>query len=297
MEVVTQNFSPLVRCLSRQKPVRRLSLTAEGCRQPPLVLLISALSVLWLSACSSSPQQENQATHIGWHCEGEPGTSSWRCSQRSMRSGRVVGKAVGNPGEAEVQVARSKTEASRAPIITGKRRQLSWREQLPGLDGTGVVEEPEGDSRQSRATIESRSEPAPQPEPAFEMWEDRSRSEASENRRHSGEILSPPHGTAPASTKKGVDPKAASPVDPLRPTVGDYTVQLAAFSREVDAQKFIAGAQWRAVTLEVSQFVRAGKPLFVVTFGRFASLREALTAWSVQDPDGGQDIWVRKVRK
>lgn len=268
-----------------------------------LKCLLLILSIFALTACLSSPEGERQSTYIGWHCNGEPGTTSWQCRQRPMRNGRVmaemaVDKANTDKANADKVVAISSEHAVIKPksqlvgssVMVEDRRQLSWRERLPGLDGTGVDK---ANRDKASVVVESRPAPAPQPELAFEEWSDEIRPQRS------------PEGASPKSMASdnaaSVNIKEASanrivsnsaPVD----SKNNYTVQLAAFDREEAALEFVQRAQLQAVGVEVSSVNREGKQLFVVTYGQFASRSEAQAGWSALGVATELDIWVRALR-
>lgn len=258
--------------------------------------VIIMLLFLWLSACSSSPEKDRSPTHIGWYCEGEPGTPSWQCSQRALHQGRVAGEAVAQPQSEEPVKSKSTLKVQQMSIVSDKRQSLSWREQLPGLDGSLVdsVDEP----AQPKALIESRLEPAPQPEPFFERWEEDGLLEKPGNRGKdkNTELHSPQQRkTALSSDLEANRLQSPASVSASEATLQGYTVQLAAFHREADAQRFIESSPWRDIELQLTTRIRLGRPLFVVTFGQFPTRNQALQAWRNHDPGEEQDIWVRLV--
>ncbi|MEH6544016.1 MAG: SPOR domain-containing protein [Porticoccaceae bacterium] len=269
----------------------------------PLKCLLMILLILALAACSSSPQSENQATYIGWHCDGEPGTKSWQCHQRPMRNGRVVGaiivdKANANADKVVVSssdgaVKKPKSDPVRSSVKMGDRRQLSWRERLPGLDGTEANKEANKENQDEvGVVVESRPAPTPQPEPAFEVWSDEIRPKTS------------PEGTLPKGiTSDNISSVNAEEVSGNRVVsnsalVGsknNYTVQLAAFDREELALEFVQRTQLQKVGVNVSPVSREGKQLFVVTYGEFASRSAAEAGWDALGVARELDVWVRPI--
>ena len=275
------------------------------------------LLALCLSACSSSPQNKNQATHIGWHCDGEPGTASWHCSQRPMRNGRVVGEvaasaiiansvavnAVNGNKDKAVEEGNGARESSvqilkntASPALSGDHQPLSWREQLPGLDGSSVANTKvvEDVPLKSGAVIETRPEVAPQPEPAFEEWESRSQLESG-NSGTAGEILLPEQ-VAATPIEERTSQQAEHLNKPPDSVTGNYTVQLAAFNQKAEAQQFIKSERWRGVELEIAPRIRDGRRFFVVTYGQFASRGEAIAGWNALNLGGEQNVWVRAIK-
>ena len=264
----------------------------------PLKCLLMILLILALAACSSSPQSEKQATYIGWHCDGEPGTKSWQCHQRPMRNGRVVGAIIVDKANADKIVVSSsdgavkkpKSDPVRTSVKMGDRRQLSWRERLPGLDGAEANKE---NQDEAGVVVESRPAPAPQPEPAFEVWSDEIRPQTS------------PEGALP----KGITSDNTSSVNAEEVSINrvvsnsalvgsknNYTVQLAAFDREELALEFVQRTLLQAVGVNVSPVSREGNQLFVVTYGEFASRSEAQAGWNALGVARELDIWVRPLR-
>ncbi|MEH6639602.1 MAG: SPOR domain-containing protein [Porticoccaceae bacterium] len=267
----------------------------------PLKCLLMILLILALAACSSSPQSEKQATYIGWHCDGEPGTKSWQCHQRPMRNGRVVGAIIIDKANADKVVVsasdgavkKPKSDPVRSSVMMGDRRQLSWRERLPGLDGTEANKEANKENQDEAAVVvESRPAPTPQPEPAFEVWSDEIRPQTS------------PEGALP----KGITSDNTSSVNAEEVSINrvvsnsalvgsknNYTVQLAAFDREELALEFVQREQLQKMGVNVSPVSREGKQLFVVTYGEFASRSAAEAGWDALGVARELDIWVRPI--
>lgn len=262
-----------------------------------LKCLLLTLLALALAACSSSPESKKQATYIGWYCDGEPGTKSWQCHQRPMRNGRVVGAIIVDKAEADKVAGGSRegsvkkiiSDPARALVRTGDHRQLYWREQLPGLNGTRADKQ---NQDEARVVVESRPAPAPQPEPAFEVWSDEIRSQTSPKGMASDNMSSAKAATATATATASPVVTYSAPVD----TENNYTVQLAAFDREEVALEFVQRAQLQTVGVNVSSISREGKQMFVVTYGQFTSRSEAEAGWDALGVARDLDIWVRPLR-
>ena len=315
-----------------------------------LLLLTGSLV---LSACAGSPQSDDSNPHVGWLCDGEPGTKSWQCQQRAMRNGRLVediaeegasgedrapagvlvegvavGSAVLDTSNPPNEMAKTPgSEVPRIPVVKVKAdsQKLSWRGQLPGLDGrileNKVLEgRPTGKTDESGAPIESRPEVIPQPEPSFEIWEDElhpkiipgymdsnkvaSRKMAPNNVTTANSVASADVNKAGASGTSEMSEKDKSAVLPLRSvettSAGQgkrsYTVQLAALLSAADAQTFIQREQLLDLDLKVASLEREGKRFFVVTYGEFASRAEAQARWGALRQTKGLDVWVRPIR-
>lgn len=302
---------------------------ASRVRRAVLVLLAALPG---LSGCAG-PAVEEQAN---WQCERTPDGRSWSCVQRRPGDGVAAGAvATAEPGTETPDTVAADTGAGDAktsgsgpgesapaaqpvPAAPEPTQKMSWSQRLPGLQES----QPQIESLPvavPELAVGSRAGPPPEPEPALARWESADAAasspatvavEASKPRAPavSPEVPAPPPRAGRAASP--VDPAAPGEVEPAAvaespgadagpratPRQGRYTVQIGAFRSDADAHAYLE--QHRLDDLEVVLEHRQsrGREYSVLTFGHFATVREATAAWRRIAAGRELEFWVRPAR-
>jgi septal ring-binding cell division protein DamX len=205
---------------------------------------------------------------------------------------------------------------------------MSWSQRLPGLQESQPLVE-SLPVAVAELAVGSRAGPPPEPEPALARWEsaDAERSAGAEVAASSSATAaveaSEPQAPAPAvSPEVPVPPPlaghAASPVDAAapggiepavvaeppgahagptaRPLLGPYTVQIGAFRSAADARAYLEQHRLDDLEVVLEHRENQGREYSVLTFGRFATVREATAAWRRVAAGRELDFWVRPAR-
>lgn len=294
------------------------------------VLVLLAV-VPGLSGCAG-PAVEEQ---VNWQCQRTPDGRSWSCVQRRPGDGVAAGvAATAEPGpEAPDRVAADTGAGDAKTPVSGPgesapaaqpvpapetTRKMSWSQRLPGLQESQPLVESLPVAVPELA-VGSRAGPPPEPEPALARWENADTEgsatavvEASEPPAPapavSPEVPVPPllagHAASPvdAAAPGGVEPAAVaeSPGAHAGPTAtprqGRYTVQIGAFRSAADARAYLEQHRLDDLEVVLEHRENQGREYSVLTFGRFATVREATAAWRRIAAGRELDFWVRPAR-
>lgn len=266
---------------------------------------------LILASCTTPPNIAETKAPIGWHCEGEVGTESWKCIQRPMRNGRPAGDPIGGLQESSIEEQAPALASNPAPAMVRKRKQTSWRDQLPALEKKTESEsivKTETPETKPLVPIETRPELPPEPEAAFQTWADDTSTKAVVDRVEAPvaaaiiaeptlEVETPSTSPELAATVNTVDLQtnlSASQDNNMHQS--GYTVQLGAFSSEALAQEFIQVSNLEDIEVDVDSIEQSGEQLFLVTHGKFSTREAAQSDWERLGRAKGLEIWVRPVR-
>lgn len=280
-----------------------------------------------LSACAGPTGQE----HITWQCARTLEGDRWACAQQRVRDGVLVGpvappvtgsgveessasddNAPPPPPAGESASSQRKPRQTVALSVAAQPRE-AWTQRLPGLqeaqpvvEAVPVVLPP--------LQLENAAGPPPEPEPVLARWADADRASLAsvvkpapaaqlpEPHPEASKIDSPSSNRVPAPLPRRV-PAApgehltdgASPEAPTHSaeSPGRYTVQIGAFRSEVDARTYLAEHQLDTLPVVLSRRRSGGRDYRVLTFGQFATVRQAVAAWQRVAAGRNLDFWVR----
>ncbi len=246
----------------------------------------------------------------------EPGTETPDTVAADTGAGDA--KATGSGLGESAPAAQAVPAPEPTPKTSWSRRLPGLQESQPQLESLSVVPE---------LAVGSRTGPPPEPEPALARWEgaDVERSVGEEAAASSPattavgaskpqaptvspEVRTPPpragraassmDSAAPGGGKSvAVAESPGADIGPrATPRQGPYTVQIGAFRSDADASAYLE--QHRLDDLEVVLEHRAsqGREYSVLTFGHFATVREATAAWRRVAAGRELDFWVRPAR-
>lgn len=282
----------------------RIGVTPRRC-------LAGAAALIWVLLGLSGCARVNDEEQVTWNCAKTADGKSWDCARQRMRNGIPSGPAPAEAAAQAVAIATAPTgggttapapppaAAAPEPHLPPAPRPPSrvlWSERLPGLQEGRIGVEVLPVTASALETGPS-GRPAPEPEPALARWTGEAGlpprpQPAPEVSDRQPTAIAPP--AQPGSEHPGeTEPRAA----PSRTgAAGPYTVQIGAFRSAADARAYIAGHGLGELPLEVQAVERHGRQYQVVTFGSFATVREATAAWRRAAAGRELDFWVRPIR-
>ena len=236
-------------------------------------------------------------------------------------------------GDAQRAVPGAEGSASATPVPAPEPTpKATWSGRLPGLQESQPRAEVAGlPVVMPELTVGSRAGPAPEPEPALARWEGAATERAVGAEaavpspttaavaagKPEASAVSPEEAVVPPPARHAGSPRDSAATGGFEPaaggntgaaaTTGDagpsaatrqgpYTVQIGAFRSDADARAYLA--QHRLDDLEVALEHRQsrGHEYSVLTFGRFATVRDATAAWRRIAAGRELDFWVRPAR-
>lgn len=263
--------------------------------------VLAVCSVL-LASCAASPSQEERES---WRCERTADGNDWACSEQRVGRRAAVPAAESRPiiraeatGEA---VAAEQLSGATPPPVTNVTSMKNdggparWRETLPALSADAVRMPPGPE-----ASLGGAARPAPpEPEPVFARWEKQATEATAALKERqvspgsSSEARKLPAGTPPQPSAAGSTAIPDHSADRGGPR---YTVQIGAFGTDRDARAYIARHDLGALPLAVTRETRGKREYSLITFGSFATVKAATTAWYDSVGPRHLDVWVRPVR-
>lgn len=279
--------------------------------------LMSALALLAAGCAAPSPGNDRE----NWVCERTADGRDWNCNQQRGRAGASPTAEVATPeapsptGAAARPITRT-AEAGATAVAGGGASQFGktleqkfnketddpvrdadkWNATLPALS-TGVSDAPL-DSPLKPVGPEPRK-PPPEPEPFFARWEKKADARALAE-SSSGAAAAPSAAVAkvsPAPARRRSPPPAspASGADvPAADSGRAYTVQIGAFKSDRAARAYIAQHKLEALPdLVVRPESQGPEHYFLVTFGRFETVKAAQGAWRSSGAASDLEIWIR----
>ena len=267
---------------------------------------------LLLTACangSSAPED----SYVGWHCSGKKHSDNWRCEQKLMNNGRPVGSIEITDGKTEPVVSGAVISELTAAeghgngersgnddpaLLLEQPKKKKWRDQLPDMDASpeadDFIDTPRAASPKKPAVREVR-----RPEPVLLKGSEFSGSKF-KGSEFNGNKLNGSQLTTTGRDNKGNAGKGkqVSPASTtaMRENLAGYTVQLGAFKEDSQLAQFIAESKLEGSNLQ-AHVIRTGDGAlrYVLTWGQFATRREAEQQWDLQ---GRSDIeiWIRSLK-